>query len=155
MSKQIVVNAEQAHYTEEQAQALAEIAGYQDASDWAEDHGYLRCVDRREYMIEPAGYSEEYNGYLCSHCARESDMDAATALTTYLKQHGAELSAAQIRSIGIARRAAQYRSWKVADLHTALQDTLPLHAADPKPIYMIGPSSAAYILSILQGQPNK
>lgn len=81
--------------------------------------------------------------------ASMTDASAGAVLAAYLKQHGAGMTAAQIRTISIAQRAAQYRSWTVAELQAALRDTLPLGAADPKPIRMIGPDSAAYILSVL------
>lgn len=82
--------------------------------------------------------------------ASTTEQPAADVLAAYLKQHGAGLSAGQLRTIGIARRAAQYRNWTVTDLRAALHDTLPLGPTDAKPIYMIGPDGAAYLLSIIE-----
>jgi len=67
----IIVCEGQHTYTPEQAQVLAELAGYEDGSDWAEDNGYFHCCDCGNYIVEPSGWHEQYNGVLCETCAAE------------------------------------------------------------------------------------
>ena len=63
-----VVCESQSKFTQEQAELLAELAGYESAADWAEDQGLCYCVNCGAYMIEPSGWHERYNGLLCAAC---------------------------------------------------------------------------------------
>lgn len=61
----------QAKFTQEQAELLAELAGYESGADWAEDQGLCYCVACSCYMIEPSGWHERYNGHLCDTCVQD------------------------------------------------------------------------------------
>lgn len=67
----IIVCEGQSTYTQEQAEALAEIKGYEDGNDLMCDLGYHQCIDCGKYIIEPGGWHEQYHGVLCEECAAE------------------------------------------------------------------------------------
>lgn len=71
----IVVSEGQYRYTPEQADVLAESKGYgsDNGAGLMEDLDYFCCVDCGNYVIEPGGWSNEYNGVLCDKCAAEAD----------------------------------------------------------------------------------
>lgn len=74
--------------------------------------------------------------------------DARAWLLNYRQRNHRQMNAAQIRIVSTAAR--QCGSMTLDQFADAMRSTLATGEWSPKPIYMIGGKSAAYLLSIMR-----
>ena len=78
-----------------------------------------------------------------------SNSPARDFLKAYLAQNRRSLTPSQIRILSIVIRAQATRDISVTHLADVMLATLDLSVTQAKPIYQIGPASAAYVLSVI------
>ena len=75
-------------------------------------------------------------------------MIARAWLRGYLKRNRRTMSAVQIKAVATTARQIDV-AWTLEDLAAALRATMHAPAQSEKPIYMVGATTAEYVLSIL------
>ena len=73
-------------------------------------------------------------------------------LKAYLAQNRRSLTASQIRILSMVIRAQATKEMGITHLADVMLATLDLSVTDEKPIYQIGPASAAYVLSVISSR---
>ena len=81
-----------------------------------------------------------------------SNRSARDFLKAYLAQNRRSLTSSQIRILSMVIRAQATKDMSITHLADVMLATLELSVTEAKPIYQIGPTSAAYVLSVISSR---